>query len=86
MKAQWGLSCDISRSRYLLLDERHSDLILRFSTALPDYVFDEGERQPRSALKRPKTAKVCAQCSICIIAKWRPLIVSVCSSVRQGCG
>ncbi|KAI0921175.1 hypothetical protein AcW1_004762 [Taiwanofungus camphoratus] len=27
------------------------------STALPDHVFDEGERQPRSALKRPKTGK-----------------------------
>ncbi|KAL6309781.1 polymerase [Sparassis latifolia] len=27
------------------------------STALPDYVFDEGERQPRSALKRPKNGK-----------------------------
>jgi len=25
------------------------------STALPDYVFDEGERQPRSGQKRPKT-------------------------------
>ena len=28
-----------------------------YSSALPDYVFDEGERQPRQ-LKRPKTAKV----------------------------
>ncbi|KAH0840260.1 hypothetical protein J3R83DRAFT_1267 [Lanmaoa asiatica] len=27
------------------------------SSALPDYVFDEGERQPRQALKRPKTGK-----------------------------
>ncbi|OBZ70389.1 Poly(A) polymerase pla1 [Grifola frondosa] len=27
------------------------------STALPDYVFDEGERQPRLAQKRPKTGK-----------------------------
>ncbi|OCH94279.1 poly-A polymerase [Obba rivulosa] len=27
------------------------------STALPDYVFDEGERQPRSGQKRPKTSK-----------------------------
>lgn len=27
------------------------------ATALPDYVFDEGERQPRSALKRPKNGK-----------------------------
>lgn len=26
-----------------------------FSSQLPDYVFDEGERQPRSAQKRPKT-------------------------------
>ncbi|KZT71564.1 Poly(A) polymerase [Daedalea quercina L-15889] len=26
-------------------------------TALPDYVFDEGERQPRPALKRPKGGK-----------------------------
>ena len=25
-----------------------------FSSSLPDYVFDEGERQPRQALKRPK--------------------------------
>ena len=29
-----------------------------YSSALPDYVFDEGERQPRQALKRPKTSKV----------------------------
>jgi hypothetical protein len=29
-----------------------------YSSALPDYVFDEGERQPRQALKRPKTGKV----------------------------
>lgn len=28
------------------------------SSALPDYVFDEGERQPKQALKRPKTGKV----------------------------
>ena len=28
------------------------------SSALPDYVFDEGERQPKQALKRPKTVKV----------------------------
>lgn len=27
------------------------------SSALPDYVFDEGERQPKQALKRPKTSK-----------------------------
>jgi len=27
------------------------------SSTLPDYVFDEGERQPRQALKRPKTGK-----------------------------
>ncbi|KAG2105132.1 Poly(A) polymerase [Suillus discolor] len=27
------------------------------SSALPDYVFDEGERQPKQALKRPKTGK-----------------------------
>ncbi|KAG8219004.1 putative poly(A) polymerase [Butyriboletus roseoflavus] len=27
------------------------------SSALPDHVFDEGERQPRQALKRPKTGK-----------------------------
>lgn len=29
------------------------------SSALPDYVFDEGERQPRLAQKRPKPTKVC---------------------------
>ena len=28
-----------------------------YSSALPDYVFDEGERQPRQALRRPKTGK-----------------------------
>lgn len=28
------------------------------STVLPDYVFDEGERHPRPALKRPKATKV----------------------------
>ncbi|KAG1763157.1 Poly(A) polymerase central domain-containing protein [Suillus occidentalis] len=27
------------------------------SSALPDYVFDEGERQPKQVLKRPKTGK-----------------------------
>ncbi|KAG2135712.1 Poly(A) polymerase [Suillus bovinus] len=27
------------------------------SSALPNYVFDEGERQPKQALKRPKTSK-----------------------------
>ncbi|KAH9938099.1 Poly(A) polymerase central domain-containing protein [Fomitopsis serialis] len=27
------------------------------ATALPDYVFDEGERQPRATLKRPKSGK-----------------------------
>ncbi|KAH9948792.1 poly-A polymerase [Amylocystis lapponica] len=27
------------------------------SSALPDYVFDQGERQPRSTLKRPKNGK-----------------------------
>lgn len=29
-----------------------------FSSSLPDYVFDEGERQPKQTLKRPKTNKV----------------------------
>ncbi|GJE84860.1 poly-A polymerase [Phanerochaete sordida] len=40
-------------------DESLMGIIVRHikSAALPDYVFDEGERQPRSALKRPKTAK-----------------------------
>jgi len=33
--------------------------ILWNSSALPDYVFDEGERQPKLAQKRPKTTKVC---------------------------
>lgn len=28
------------------------------SSALPDYVFDEGEKQPKLAQKRPKTTKV----------------------------
>lgn len=30
------------------------------SSALPDYVFGEGERQPKLAQKRPKPSKVCA--------------------------
>lgn len=34
-----------------------------YSSALPDYVFDEGERQPRQPLKRPKTGKVRVQYS-----------------------
>ncbi|KAJ3551100.1 hypothetical protein NM688_g4935 [Phlebia brevispora] len=38
-------------------DEANMGIIVRHikATALPDYVFDEGERQPRSAQKRPKT-------------------------------
>ncbi|KAI9574283.1 poly-A polymerase [Boletus coccyginus] len=40
-------------------DESQMGILVRNikSTALPDYVFDEGERQPRQALKRPKTGK-----------------------------
>ncbi|EGO02397.1 hypothetical protein SERLA73DRAFT_120990 [Serpula lacrymans var. lacrymans S7.3] len=40
-------------------DEPTMGIVVRHikSAALPDYVFDEGERQPRQALKRPKTAK-----------------------------
>ncbi|CDO73813.1 hypothetical protein BN946_scf185015.g142 [Trametes cinnabarina] len=38
-------------------DENKMGIVVRHirSSALPDYVFDEGERQPRMAQKRPKT-------------------------------
>ncbi|KAI0353126.1 poly-A polymerase [Trametes cingulata] len=38
-------------------DENKMGIVVRHirSSALPDYVFDEGERQPRQAQKRPKT-------------------------------
>ncbi|CAL1700288.1 unnamed protein product [Somion occarium] len=41
-------------------DEATMGIVVRHirSSTLPDYVFDEGERQPRSAQKRPKTGKV----------------------------
>ena len=45
-------------------DARSSHARSSFSSALPDYVFDEGERQPRQALKRPKTGKVRAILSL----------------------
>ncbi|KAF9236242.1 polymerase [Melanogaster broomeanus] len=40
-------------------NEAHMGIVVRNikSTALPDYVFDEGERQPRQQLKRPKVGK-----------------------------
>ncbi|KAH8096719.1 polymerase [Cristinia sonorae] len=40
-------------------DESGMGIVVRHikSASLPDYVFDEGERQPRSAQKRPKTGK-----------------------------
>ncbi|CAL1700290.1 unnamed protein product [Somion occarium] len=40
-------------------DEATMGIVVRHirSSTLPDYVFDEGERQPRSAQKRPKTGK-----------------------------
>ncbi|KAG0702422.1 Poly(A) polymerase [Suillus ampliporus] len=40
-------------------DEDSMGIVVRNikSSALPDYVFDEGERQPKQALKRPKTGK-----------------------------
>ncbi|KAG1735694.1 poly-A polymerase [Suillus paluster] len=40
-------------------DEDSMGIVVRNikSSALPDYVFDEGERQPKQVLKRPKTGK-----------------------------
>ncbi|KAH7919537.1 Poly(A) polymerase [Leucogyrophana mollusca] len=40
-------------------DEAKMGIVVRNikSSALPDYVFDEGERQPKPTLKRPKTGK-----------------------------
>jgi len=40
-------------------DEATMGIVVRHikSSALPDYVFDEGERQPKLAQKRPKTTK-----------------------------
>ncbi|KIJ13272.1 hypothetical protein PAXINDRAFT_163709 [Paxillus involutus ATCC 200175] len=40
-------------------DEARMGIVVRNikSSGLPDYVFDEGERQPKQPLKRPKTAK-----------------------------
>ncbi|EPQ58947.1 poly A polymerase [Gloeophyllum trabeum ATCC 11539] len=40
-------------------DETKMGIVVRHlkSSALPDYVFDDGERQPRSAQKRPKPTK-----------------------------
>ncbi|KAG1901661.1 Poly(A) polymerase [Suillus fuscotomentosus] len=48
---------NIKRSCNLMRQVIPSDLIHFTSSALPDYVFDEGERQPKQALKRPKTGK-----------------------------
>jgi poly(A) polymerase len=45
---------------FTLLDTAY---VLWNSSALPDYVFDEGERQPKLAQKRPKTTKVCSKSS-----------------------
>ncbi|OJT05410.1 Poly(A) polymerase pla1 [Trametes pubescens] len=44
--------------RYIILRPPLATLIVLASALLPDYVFDEGERQPRLAQKRPNT-KVC---------------------------
>lgn len=44
--------------RYTILRFPLPTLIVLASAILPDYVFDEGERQPRLAQKRPNT-KVC---------------------------
>ena len=59
MRRRWALWYDISRGTTYLLPVHCRGLLTVQSAALPDYVFDEGERQPRSAQKRPKTAKVC---------------------------
>ncbi|KAG2033642.1 Poly(A) polymerase central domain-containing protein [Suillus americanus] len=48
---------NIKRSCNLMRQVIPSDLTHFTSSALPDYVFDEGERQPKQALKRPKTGK-----------------------------
>ncbi|KAG2069272.1 Poly(A) polymerase [Suillus decipiens] len=48
---------NIKRSCNLMRQVIPSDLTYFTSSALPDYVFDEGERQPKQALKRPKTSK-----------------------------
>jgi poly(A) polymerase len=49
---------NIKRSCHSMRQVIPSDLTHFTSSALPDYVFDEGERQPKQALKRPKTGKV----------------------------
>ncbi|KAG2343642.1 Poly(A) polymerase [Suillus weaverae] len=48
---------NIKRSCNLMRQVIPFDLTHFTSSALPDYVFDEGERQPKQALKRPKTGK-----------------------------
>jgi poly(A) polymerase len=49
---------NIKRSCNLMRQVIISNLTHFTSSALPDYVFDAGERQPKQALKRPKTGKV----------------------------
>ena len=51
---------NIKRSCNLIRQVTISNLTHSTSSALPDYVFDAGERQPKQALKRPKTGKVCS--------------------------
>jgi len=49
---------NIKRSCNLMRQVIISNLTHFTSSALPDYVFDDGERQPKQVLKRPKTGKV----------------------------
>ena len=54
MSRIWELLFDISKGRSWSSMVPFQRLHLTFSAALPDYVFEEGERQPRPVLKRPK--------------------------------
>lgn len=75
MRPRWASSSDISGG-----DGFNSIVVLEtcstagqlphvtYSTGLPDYVF-EGERQPRSAQKRPKT-KVCNKAIVSVCCWW----------------
>ena len=57
MKQRWASSFDISKGALWQVFRLALHTDTSVSPALPDNVFDEGERQPRSAQKRPK-AKV----------------------------
>lgn len=54
----YGDSCQTHQEVRELTAARDTKQLTTCSSALPDYVFDEGERQPKPPLKRPKTVKV----------------------------